>query len=103
MTLELEAPLDIVSVCTMLGIGDRTSVNAAHRRWIDEQSADPISSIPKLRARASSGSTKPAKGALCLSPMDIEIFREGMTSMSVGISLREFGSKQKYHDGIIHP
>jgi hypothetical protein len=51
MTLELAASLDIVSVCTMLGIGDRTSVNAAHRRWIDEQSADPISSIPKLRVR----------------------------------------------------
>ena len=51
MTLEPEASLDIVSVCTMLGIGDRTSVNAAHRRWIDEQSADPISSIPKLRVR----------------------------------------------------
>jgi hypothetical protein len=51
MTLEPEASLDIVSVCTMLGIGDRTSVNATHRRWIDEQSADPISSIPKLRVR----------------------------------------------------
>jgi hypothetical protein len=51
MTLDLEASLDIVSVCTMLGIGDRTRVNAAHRRWIDEQSADPISSIPKLRVR----------------------------------------------------
>jgi hypothetical protein len=51
MTLDLEASLDIVLVCTKLGIGDRTSVNAAHRRWIDEQSADPISSIPKLRAR----------------------------------------------------
>jgi hypothetical protein len=49
--LELEASLDIVSVCTMLGIGDRTSVNAAHRRWIDEQSAGPISSIPKLMVR----------------------------------------------------
>jgi hypothetical protein len=99
--LELEASLDIVSVCTMLGIGDRTSVNAAHRRWIDEQSADPISSIPKLRVRERIN--KAVKGALCLSPINIEIFREGMTSMSVGISLREFGSKQKYHDGIIHP